>query len=135
MGTDNDLPLVLITGAAGTVGNILRTHWNLSNPPRFRLRLADLPQPTARAGSTPLRDTLASHEEVVEFDCADYDAFLAACNGVHTVVHLAADPSPSADFYGSLLQRNIVGESLSSFAFRVGHATVCCHRVLSRAWP
>ena len=111
MGADaDDLPLVLVTGAAGSVGSILRSHWNDRDSPPFRLRLADLPQPTARGGSTPLRDTLAPHEELVEFDCADYDAFLAACEGVHTVVHLAADPSPSAEFYGSLLQRNIVGE-------------------------
>ena len=135
------LPLVLLTGAAGSVGTILRTHWaqQQSGAPRFRLRLADLPNPTIRGGAetggTSLSDTLAPHEEVVEFDCADYDAFVAACKGVHTVVHLAADPSPSADFYGSLLQRNIVGESLSSFASRVGNATVCCHRILSRAWP
>ncbi len=75
-----------------------------------------------RAGGTSTRliDALAPHEELVEFDCADYDAFLAACDGVHTVVHLAADPSPSADFYGSLLQRNIVGKSLRTPVACVG---------------
>jgi NAD+ dependent glucose-6-phosphate dehydrogenase len=78
-------------------------------------------EPFVRAGigdRTTLRDALGPHEEVVEFDCADYDAFLAACKGVHTVIHLAADPSPSADFYGSLLQRNIIGESMSSPVMR-----------------
>ena len=77
--------------------------------PTDRLRLADLAQPRARGAGTDLRATLAPHEELVEFDCADYDGFAAACEGVHTVVHLAADPSPSAEFYESLLPRNILG--------------------------
>ena len=123
-------PLVLITGAAGSVGSILREHWGstcaypacavpLSTPhrvhllrtllPTDRLRLADLAQPRARGAGTDLRATLGPHEELVEFDCADYDGFAAACEGVHTVVHLAADPSPSAEFYESLLPRNIIG--------------------------
>jgi hypothetical protein len=107
-----ELPLVLITGAAGSVGTILRNHWNdAEGGPLYRLRLADLAAPRVRGGESPdLSATLAEHEEAVEFDCADYDAFLAACQGVHAVVHLAADPSPSAEFYGSLLQRNIIGE-------------------------
>ena len=138
-----EAPLVLITGAAGSVGSILREHWGstcgyllpLSTPchvmctpaaaawgsapftaftcctllPTDRLRLADLAQPRARGAGTDLRATLGPHEELVEFDCADYDGFAAACEGVHTVVHLAADPSPSAEFYESLLPRNIIG--------------------------
>ena len=43
-------PMVLLTGAAGSVGTILRTHWGQRQPPSFRLRLADLPNPTIRGG-------------------------------------------------------------------------------------
>jgi nucleoside-diphosphate-sugar epimerase len=32
-----------------------------------------------------------------------------ACAGIDTVVHLAADPSPEADFAGSLLPNNVLG--------------------------
>lgn len=86
---------VLMTGAAGRVGTILRQHWGA----RYDLRLADV---------RPVEDP-ASHEEVVVLDIADLTAFTKACGGVDTVLHLAADPSQRADFYESLLQRNLVG--------------------------
>ncbi len=86
---------VLITGAAGRVSSILRRHWG----DQYRLRLADV---------RPV-EGLARHEEFVELDITDLDAFSRACEGVDTLVHLAADPSPRADFYESLLQRNIIG--------------------------
>ena len=86
---------VLVTGAAGFIGSYLRRHWGA----RYRLRLADV---------KPV-DNLQAHEEAVVLDVADLDAFTAACQGVDTVVHLAADPSMQADFYESLLQRNIIG--------------------------
>ncbi|MDP6701413.1 MAG: NAD-dependent epimerase/dehydratase family protein, partial [Candidatus Latescibacteria bacterium] len=76
---------VLITGAAGLVGGQLREFWG----DRFELRLSDI---------KPV-DNLAVHEEFVEMNITRYDEFLAACEGVDTVVHLAADRSPSADFY------------------------------------
>ena len=86
---------VLVTGAAGLVGGHLRTHWG----DRYRLRLADI---------QPVED-LAAHEEFMEMDITDYDAFLAACQGVDAVVHLAADPSMEAEFYRTLLPLNIIG--------------------------
>ncbi len=86
---------VLITGATGRVGTILRQQWR----DRYQLCLADV---------NPIQD-LASHEDFVELDITDLDAFTAACQGIDTVVHLAADPSPLADFYETLLQRNIIG--------------------------
>ena len=86
---------VLVTGAAGLVGGHLRTHWG----DRYRLRLADI---------QPVED-LAAHEEFMEMDITDYDAFLAACQGVDAVVHLAADPSMAAEFYRTLLPLNIIG--------------------------
>jgi nucleoside-diphosphate-sugar epimerase len=77
------------------VASMLRHHW----AERYTLRLADL---------RPVED-LASHEEFVALDIADLDAFTAACVDMDTVVHLAADPSPAADFYDSLLQCNLIG--------------------------
>ena len=86
---------VLITGAAGLVGGILRRHWGA----RYRLRLADI---------KPVED-LQDHEEYTALDITDLEAFTAACNGIDTLVHLAADRSPSADFYKTLLDLNIIG--------------------------
>ena len=86
---------ILITGAAGLVGGILRAHWD----DRYALRLTDI-QPVA---------DLAAHEEFVAMDITRYDEFLAACQDVDTVVHLAADRSPRAEFYKTLLDLNIIG--------------------------
>ena len=63
------------------------------------MRLADV---------RPVAD-LAPHEEYIEPDITDLEAFTAACGGIDTVLHLAADPSPKADFYQSLLSLNIIG--------------------------
>jgi nucleoside-diphosphate-sugar epimerase len=46
-------------------------------------------------------------QEVFVLDAADPAACQAACAGMDMVLHLAADPSPAADFYGSLLDNNI----------------------------
>ena len=86
---------VLLTGAAGKVGRILRAQWG----DRYALRCADV---------QPLGD-LAPHEEGVQLDIADLEAFAAACEGMDAVVHLAADPKVRAPFYDSLLQNNIIG--------------------------
>ena len=86
---------VLITGAAGLVGGILRSHWG----DRYQLRLADI---------RPVGD-LAQHEEYAETDIAAYDQVLEACADVNVVVHLAADPSMQAKFYDTLLPLNIIG--------------------------
>jgi len=86
---------VLITGAAGFVGGILRAHWG----DRHQLRLADI-RPVAN---------IAAHEEFVETDIAKYQQMLEACSGMDVVVHLAADPSPAATFYDTLLPLNIMG--------------------------
>ena len=85
----------MITGAAGFVGRILRSHWG----PRYQLRLLDVRNTEA----------IAEYEAFVEADIAEYDQMLNACRGVDTVVHLAADPSPSATFYDTLLSRNVIG--------------------------
>lgn len=86
---------VLITGAAGRVATILRQHWG----DRYRLRLTDI---------APVED-LAAHETYQRLDITQPDEFAAACEGIDTVLHLAADPSPRAEFYETLLPLNIIG--------------------------
>jgi hypothetical protein len=48
----------------------------------------------------------AAEQERIVLDVADLNAVRGACAGIDPVVHLAADPSPEADFYGSLLDNN-----------------------------
>ncbi len=99
---------VLITGAAGLVGDILRTHWG----DRHQLRLADI---------RPL-ENLAAHEEFVRTDITDYQQMLTACTGVDVVVHLAADPNMHAEFYDTLLPLNVIG---TYNAFEAARAAGC----------
>ncbi|NHZ66948.1 NAD-dependent epimerase/dehydratase family protein [Massilia sp. CCM 8694] len=86
---------VLITGAAGRIGTafVRELHG------QFDLRLGDLDSAAlAHMGG-----------EAVHLDVTDLDACMRACAGVQTVLHLAADPLPDADFHTSLLPTNIVG--------------------------
>ena len=58
---------VLVTGAAGLVGGILRSHWG----DRHQLRLADI---------RPV-ENLAAHEEFAETDITAYDQAVQSCEG------------------------------------------------------
>ena len=86
---------VLITGAAGLFGGIVRAHWGS----RYALRLADI---------RPV-ENLALHEEYVETDIVAYESMRAACQGIDVVVHLAAYPGDGAEFYDTLLRLNMIG--------------------------
>ena len=87
---------VLLTGAAGNIGRAFR-RLAVSH---HQLRLAD---------TKPIPLFPGEAAEVISLDIADPDACRAACRDVDTVVHLAADPSPNAGFYESLLDNNIKG--------------------------
>jgi nucleoside-diphosphate-sugar epimerase len=87
---------LLLTGAAGRIG----TAFYQETGDRYWFRLAD-----RNTASLAPRDG----HEVATLDVADLDACRAACAGVDAVLHLAADPSPEADFYGSLLDNNLKG--------------------------
>jgi nucleoside-diphosphate-sugar epimerase len=82
---------ILVTGAAGKVGRAFIEY--AKN--RFEVRLVDL-----------VNDSKAGISAV---DIRDLNECRAACKDMETVVHLAADPSPDADFLGSLLDTNIKG--------------------------
>lgn len=88
---------VLLTGAAGRIGSAFR----LAHGADYRFRLADL---TTRR----LQETPGDGHESIQLDVADEAACRAACAGIDTVVHLAADPRPEAP-WGSLLPNNVQG--------------------------
>ena len=123
---------VLLTGATGRVGGILRAHWG-SN---YQLRLADvrpLGAETILASGEPEtremnRAPLQDHEEFVYCDCADYEQMLAACSGADVVVHLAADPNPNSSWEESLLPRNVIG---CYNAFNAAHEAGCSRIVFA----
>lgn len=85
---------VLITGAAGGIGSYL-----VHNLPavQYDLVLADIRQPDYEPS-----------QPFIELDIANLDQFTAACEGVDTVVHLAADPRTTAP-WESLLPANVIG--------------------------
>jgi nucleoside-diphosphate-sugar epimerase len=96
--SESERRFVLLTGAAGRIGTAFRE----AHGERYRFRLADLD--VDRLAETPGPD-----HEVVRLDIAEADACRKACAGIDTVVHLAADPSPEADWESSLLPNNIEG--------------------------
>ena len=89
--------LILLTGAAGRIGTAFR----LAHGHDYRFRLGDLE--TASLANTP-----GAAHEIIRLDVADAAACRAACAGIDTVVHLAADPRPDAP-WDSLLANNIQG--------------------------
>lgn len=87
---------ILLTGAAGRIGRAFLRHAQ----DRYQWRLAD-------RNLEGLQE--AGDHETCQIDVADLDACRTACAGIDTVVHLAANPSPRAGFYESLLDDNIKG--------------------------
>lgn len=104
---------VLLTGAAGRIG----TAFFAEMADRYQFRLADRDTSSLQA---------SNGHEVVELDVADLAACHAACAETDAVVHLAADPSPEAEFYPSLLENNVKG------VYNVFHAAknAGCRRVV-----
>jgi nucleoside-diphosphate-sugar epimerase len=84
---------VLITGAAGRIGSFLTGH--LAG--RYDFVLTDVRKPVDAHGYP-----------FVAADITDLEAMRALCEGIDTIVHLAADPSMEAA-WESLLPRNIIG--------------------------
>ena len=82
---------ILLTGAAGRIGTAYRKHAGQ----QYAFRLADL---------RPVEDP--EGHEVLTLDLADPDAAQRACEGMDTVIHLAADPRTTAEFYRDLIEPN-----------------------------
>lgn len=85
---------LLITGAAGALGTVLRN--NLKEYAEI-LRLSDI---NAMSQAAP-------HEELVQCDLADFDAVLAMVKDVDMIVHFGGIPVES-DFL-SIVHSNIIG--------------------------
>ncbi len=105
---------ILVTGAAGNIGSYFAEH----SHGRYELRLM-VQQMDEDA------EALRSFGEVVAGDLGDLEGMKELCGGIDTVLHLAADPSPSATWQ-SLLPNNIVG---TYHAF-VAAKAVGCRRVI-----
>ncbi len=84
---------ILLTGAAGRIGSAFFAYAQ----ERYAWRLLDRSLADLSAGQ---------NVERVAVDLGDLDACRRACEGVDTVVHMAANPSTTADFYQSLLNDN-----------------------------
>jgi uronate dehydrogenase len=89
------VPTILITGAAGRIGTMLRSR--LAAPGRV-LRLIDV---------APLREPLGPGEEGETVSVTDLAAMTAACAGTDAVIHLGAIPSESS--WERILDVNING--------------------------
>lgn len=85
---------LLLTGAAGRIGSAFhQLHGH-----EYHLRLVDVNTDTI---------TDSGDHEVITADLADLAICQELCKDIDLVLHLAADPSPQADFYESLLDNNI----------------------------
>src|SRR5213079_1115935 len=87
------VPTILITGAAGLIGSMLRPR--LARPGRT-LRLLDIAPLTAGPG-----------EEAIAASVTDMDAMTAACRGADAVIHLAGIAGEAS--WESISELNIGG--------------------------
>jgi uronate dehydrogenase len=104
-------PKLLVTGAAGRIGRAFASN----TADHFDLTLTD-----RRANSGNFTSPIHA------LDITDFSACIKACDGIDLVLHLAADPSPSANFINSLLSTNIVG----TYNVFTAAAQVGCQRVV-----
>lgn len=105
---------VLVTGAAGRIGSYFAEHAHQ----KYDLRLM------VRPGDEDV-DKIRPFGEVVVGELADLDALKGFCAGVDTVVHMAADPSPSAT-WDDVLPANIIG----SYHVFAAAKSAACRRVI-----
>ena len=89
------MPTILITGAAGSIGTMLRPR--LARPGRV-LRLLDI---------VPLAAPAGPGEEPVTASVTDMAAMTAACAGTDAVIHLGG--VPTEDAWAPILDVNING--------------------------
>ena len=100
------MSVVVITGAAGLVGSMLRPR--LARPGRT-LRVLDI---------APL--TAGPDEEAIAASVTDMDAMTAACQGADAVIHLAGIPGEAS--WERISELNIGG---SYVAFEAARRAAC----------
>jgi uronate dehydrogenase len=96
------MPVILITGAGGRIGSMLRSR--LAVPDRT-LRLLDTSRLTPGQG-----------EEAIEASVTDLEAMTRACRGADAVIHLAAQAGEAP--WGRILKVNIHGTYVAFEAAR-----------------
>src|SRR5689334_16961863 len=96
------MSVVVVTGAAGLVGSMLRPR--LARPGRT-LRVLDVAPMTAEPG-----------EEVIQASVTDLDAMTAACQGADAVIHLAGTPGEAS--WERISELNINGSYVTFEAAR-----------------
>ena len=96
------MSVIVITGAAGLVGSMLRPR--LARPGRT-LRVLDVAPLTAGPG-----------EEAIQASVTDMDAMTAACQGADAVIHLAGIPGEAS--WPRILELNINGSYVTFEAAR-----------------
>lgn len=104
---------VLVTGAGGNIGAYFAEHAH----ERYELRLA--------AHHPDEHRELEKFGELLPADTSDLAGLKKLCEGIDTVVHLAANPSPSAT-WDELLPANIVG----TYNLFVAAKAARCRRVI-----
>src|SRR5688572_28399544 len=97
---------VLLTGAAGRIGSFLTAH--LAD--RYEFVLSDLKEPAELHGFP-----------YIEADITDLEAIKGLCQGIDTVLYLAADPRMEAP-WESLLPNNLIG---AYTIFQAAHEAGC----------
>ena len=90
-------PNVLITGGCGKIGS----YFARFAAERYALRLVDKVAWDEEVNGRFPGESLVG-------DLSDLELCRQACAGIDKVVHLAADPSPDADFMDSLLSNNVI---------------------------
>jgi nucleoside-diphosphate-sugar epimerase len=105
---------VLVTGAAGNIGSYFAEHAHETYDLRLMVQAMD-----------EQAAVVQQFGEVVTGDLADLARMKELCAGIDTVVHLAADPSPSAT-WSSLLDANIIG----TYHTMVAAKSAGCRRVI-----
>lgn len=91
---------ILVTGAAGKIGQDVTRF--LDKQGNYQLRLADI-------NLSALETFKDTNHEIIYLDVSDLAACQEFTKGIDIVIHLAGNPSPNADFYGSLLENHIKG--------------------------
>jgi len=107
---------VLVTGAAGNIGSYFAQH----SHDRYALVLM-----VHHSDDKKKTDPIKGFGQVVTGDIGDLERMKQLCEGIDTVVHLAANPSPSAT-WDSILPDNIVGTYNTFVAAR----SAGCRRVI-----
>lgn len=105
---------VLVTGAAGNIGSYFAEHSHDSYD--LRLMVRDMDEDA---------EAIKGFGELVQGDLGDLERLKQLCRGIDTVVHLAANPSPSAT-WSSVVEDNITG----TYNVFVAAKSAGCRRVI-----